>query len=185
MPYRRAWLCVAAALLSIPACGSDDGEETAAPRSEESSTTSSSVDASSPPPDVEPGHAVVEAGGQRLTFIVFDCLVGDETGAPNRRLALSASNTEPFAEASEVLNVDILVSRATGQEEHIIAITRRDRASLGASDTPTPSRGGRAPDDWIEVDEENGAVHGDGFELRATDGSGDVLPAGRLVADCP
>lgn len=135
---------------------------------------------------VQPGRAVVVAGDERFDLIVFECLVGEATGAPARRLALSASATEPFLDASVVLNVDILVSQhVAGLEEHRITITRRDGApDLAASDSPRPGAGGPAPDDWIEVDEAAGVVRGGGFRLGATDGSAQPLPAGTLVADC-
>lgn len=136
---------------------------------------------------VLPGKAVVTAGDQRWEFIVHDCLLGEETGSPNRRLALSASDTEPFLDAGLVLNVDILVSqRVPGVEEHVISITDAgpDRPDLGAADVPLPSRGGPAPDDWIQVDEQTRAVRGHGFELRATSPGGPQLEAGTLVADC-
>lgn len=141
---------------------------------------------SSPPAvDVAPGTAVVEAGGERFTFIVFQCLIGSETGSPARRLALSASETVPFLESAVVLNVDVLVSSRSGTEDHAITITRDEGPDLGAADAGGPARGGPAPDDWIEVDEQRRTVRGSGFELRATDLSGASLPGGRLVADCP
>ena len=168
-------------LVVLVACssGDDDDERAVAEDAPVSSTT-----ASAPPPDLEAGRAIVEAGGERFTFILHECLVGEETGSPNRRLALSASTTEPFLEADEVLNVDILVSTATGAEDHVIAITRRDRPTLGAADSSMPSRGGPAPDDWITVDAEAGVVSGAGFELRAIDGAGEPLADGTLIADC-
>ena len=164
-------------LLLVASCSSDDGGPSQ-PEAASGSTSSSSV-------DVEPGTAVVEAGGERWVYLVYECLVGADTGSPNRRLALSASATEPFLESDDVLNVDILVSRATGTEEHVITLTRTGDTNLGAADVAMPSRGGPAPEDWIEIDEHAGVVHGGGFELRATDGSGQSFAGGRLVADCP
>lgn len=135
---------------------------------------------------VQPGRAIVVAGDERFDLIVFECLVGDETGSPARRLALSASATEPFLDANVVLNVDVLVSQqAPMLEEHRITITRRDGTpDLAANDTPRPGEGGPAPDDWIRVDESAGLVRGTGFQLAATDGSAPPLPPGTLVADC-
>lgn len=135
---------------------------------------------------VQPGRAIVVAGDERFDLIVFECLVGEETGSPARRLALSASATEPFLDAKVVLNVDVLVSQqAAGLEEHRITITRHDGTpDLAANDTPRPGAGGPAPDDWINVDESAGVVRGTGFQLAATDGSAPPLPSGTLVADC-
>ena len=161
----------------VGACSSD-GDGGPAPQAESASASTTRV-------DVEPGTAVVVAGGERWEYVVHECLVGADTGSPNRRLALSASATEPFLESDDVLNVDILVSQATGTEEHVITLTRMRHADLGAADVSTPSRGGPAPDDWIEIDEDAAVVHGGGFELRATDGSGESYADGRLVADCP
>lgn len=135
---------------------------------------------------VQPGRAIVVAGDERFDLIVFECLVGAETGSPARRLALSASATEPFLDANVVLNVDVLVSQlAPMLEEHRITITRRDGTpDLAANDTPRPGAGGPAPEDWITVDERAGLVRGTGFQLAATDGSAPPLPSGTLVADC-
>jgi hypothetical protein len=166
-------------LLLAASCSSDDGGPSQ-PEAASGSTSSVDIDL-----DVEPGTAVVEAGGERWVYLVYECLVGADTGSPNRRLALSASATEPFLESDDVLNVDILVGQATGTEEHVITLTRTGVTNLGAADVAMPSRGGPAPDDWIEIDEEAGVVHGRGFELRATDGSGESFADGRLVADCP
>ena len=66
----------------------------------------------------------------------------------------------------------------------VLATVRRDGSVLGAADAATPSRGGPAPDDWIDVDANTRRVTGSGFELRATDGGGDGLGAGRITADC-
>ena len=170
-------------LLLATACSSDDDDGGGSAQPE--ATSGSSTSSASADIDVEPGTAVVEAGGERWVYVVYECLVGAETGSPNRRLALSASATEPFLESDDVLNVDILVSQATGTEEHVITLSRMRAANLGAADVGAPSRGGPAPDDWIEIDEQAGVVRGEGFELRATDGSGPSYADGRLVADCP
>ena len=185
---RTVRLAAALALVALVACGGDDddGGGTAAAVADGTTTTESPSTASAPA--VQAGRVVLEtADGGAFTFIVFECLLGEATGSPSRRLALSASTEEPFMDADEVLNLDILVSAATGAEEHVITLTRVDpsQPSFGASDTGMPSRGGRAPDDWIHVDDATGTVYGDGFELVATDGSGESLGVGSIVADCP
>lgn len=167
-------LLVAAGVLA-GACGDDD----------EGAATTTTEDAPDASLEVQDGQAIVEAGGERFEFIVHECLVGEETGSPTRRLALSASQTEPFLEADVVLNVDILVSQAVPpQEQHTITITRFDGVDLASTDFRKPAGGGLAPDDWIEVGD--GLVTGSGFELRAEDLDRDdaVLADGKLVADC-
>ena len=135
---------------------------------------------------VEPGRAIVEAGDERWEFVVSECLVGEEqTGSPYGGLILAASATEPLLESDLVLNVRILVSAAiAGHEEHVISITTPlDRPDLGAADVNVPSRGGPAPDDWIEIGD--GVVTGSGFELAEIEVGGRRFPSGTLVADCP
>lgn len=180
-----------AAAVSVLAVACTSGND--APRTPESprptastaSTPSTAPGATGLENDVVPGTAVVTVGGERHAFVVFECLIGAETGSPNRRLALSASETEPFPEADVVLNVDVLVSSRTGTEDHLISILGFKGSDVGAGDVATPSRGGPAPDDWIHVDEVGRVIRGSGFELRATDPTAASHPAGTLVADCP
>ena len=185
---RLLLLLLMATALPAAACSSgDDGTAGEGDGRPERTTTVpvEEVDAG-PAPEVEPGKAVVVAGDERFEFAVHECLVGEETGAPNRRLALSASETEPFEEARTFLHVNILVSvHIEDWEEHVIEIVRYDGANIGAADMSTPGRGGPAPDDWIQVDEDAHVVHGSGFELRVIDESQRTLPPGTLVADCP
>ncbi len=104
------------------------------------------------------------------------------------RLALSASNTEPYLDADRFLDVNVLVSQVVdGHEEHVIEIFSTDGSvDIGADDLQLPSRGGPAPDDWIRHDADAGAVFGAGFELQSTSPDDDtVLEDGVLVADCP
>lgn len=174
--------------LSLAACGGDDASVdgvSATTTTAPTATTTGPAGSDDPWPEVEPGLAIVTAGDERFEFVVFECRIGDETGSPQRRLALSGSLTEPFLEADVVLNVDLLVSRF-GPEEHVITITRFDGTDLGAADLATPSRGGPAPDDWIELDEDLRSVRGRGFQLAPTEvPGGDPMPPGVLVADCP
>ena len=182
-------LAAAAVVAAVAACGGDGNGSAPPPAATGKATTTTAAvittTPSRPAVEVAPGTAVVEAGEERFTFIVFQCLIGAETGSPGRRLALSAGDSEPFPESAVVLNVDILVSARFGTEDHVITIARDDGPDLGAADAGGPARGGPAGDDWIEVDEERRTVQGSRFELRATDGSGLSLPSGRLVADCP
>lgn len=182
------WVLIAAVLASLAGCVGGDGRSAAEPGTAEASQTSTTAVVDGPPFDVDPGVAVVLAGDVRYEFVVFECLVGDETGSPVRRLALSASDTEPFLEADRFLSVDILVSQVIdGHEEHVISIFDADGSfDVGAADLATPSRGGPAPDDWIEHDPLAHVVYGEGFELRSTTLDDDtVLTDGVLVADCP
>lgn len=133
---------------------------------------------------VDPGTAVVEAGGERFEFVLDECAVGEEqTGSPYARVRLTGNLADSGGGADGFLNVSILVSRVLpGHEEHVITITRLEAPSLGAADVNVPSRGGPAPDDWIEVGD--GVVTGAGFELREIEPGGRTYPGGTLVADC-
>ncbi|WP_436794430.1 hypothetical protein [Actinospongicola halichondriae] len=184
----RRWMVVLAALAVAGCAGDDDGGQPAATSAPSSTTSSADLAESGPAFAVEPGTAVVEAGGERFEFVVFECLVGTDGGGPTRRLALSGSDTEPYLEADRYLSVNILVSKVVdGHEEHVIEIFSIDGSlALGAADFQTPSRGGPAPGDWIHHDTDAGVVFGSGFELRSTSADdATVLEDGVLVADCP
>ena len=192
----RRILCVLGAVaFAAGACG--DGGDPAPAATQDASRSSQApaaspaptpaTDAASPPSaDVVPGRAIVEAGGDRWEFTVDSCLVGhDQTGSPYSRLSLSGSLAGAGDGAdAPFLSASILVSRvAPGHEEHVISIHRPDDPSLGAADVQVPSRGGPAPDDWIEIGD--GVVTGAGFELWEIEIGGRRLPPGTLVADCP
>lgn len=180
-------LAPVAALALLGSCGDGDPTGTTA-GSAPPAPTSTTATTRAEPPAAGPvdGRAVVVAGDQRFEFVVEDCLVGEEqTGTPYQRLSVHGSETVPYAEAQVFLAVRILVSQVVaGHEEHLIEITRMQGEDLGAADVAVPSRGGPAPDDWIEVGD--GAVTGSGFRLRSTgDPVAEPLPAGDLVVDCP
>ncbi len=187
------WLAGALTMVAVvAACG--NGNEAASTEAPAPSDEPLSEDP--PPDDPEPvgpafevgaGTAVVEAGGERFEFVVFQCLVGDDAG-PTRRVALSASDTEPYLDAGRFLNVNVLVSSVIdGHEEHVIEIfSVDDTLDVGAADLQLPSRGGPAPDDWVHVDGAAGVVYGSGFELQSTSPDDDTsFGDGVLVADCP
>lgn len=204
MPSRLVPIAVAACGLAA-ACGagSTEPEGAAVTAAEPGTTASSSPAAPGSVPTGEgsgqeaagtllpvvPGRAVVVAGDLRRELVVFECRVGAETSAPNRRLALSASETVPYDAAELFLSVDILVPRSIPDEEHRVSLFRMDGTStLGASDIGVPSLGGRAPDDFVEVRDEDGrrVVRATGFELWDTSNPAVApLPPGELVADCP